>query len=131
MVVNYDRHRAAIERLYEDRATIKRHGKSRKPSGETTLGLVVIHEDQPCRLSQKQLAVNGQTEAQNDIAYDAKLFISPDLEIRQGDDVVVTRGKNTATGWQPIGAAVTYTAGEPFPPYPTHQELNLSRRGTA
>ncbi|ASS77283.1 ABC transporter ATP-binding protein [Tumebacillus algifaecis] len=115
--MNYDRHRAAIERLYDDRATIKRHGEIEKPSGETVLGLAVICEDQPCRLSQKSLAVNGQTEAQNDVSYETKLFVSPDLELRQGDVVEVTRH----------GRALTYVAGEPFI-YATHQEVNLQRK---
>lgn len=120
MSINYNKHREALERLYEDRATIKRHGEVEKPTGETALGLGTISEDQPCRLSQKSLAANGQTDVENDISYETKLFIAPEVEVLQGDVVEVTKHGHT----------VTYVAGEPFR-YPTHQEVNLSRKGAA
>ena len=130
MVVLYDKHRRAIERLYVDRATLKRNVESEKPSGETVLEEVVVFEDQPCRLSQKSPAVNGQTEAQNDISYEVKLFIAPEVEIVQGDVLEVARGKLTPEGWEQIAPPREYTAGEPFL-YPTHQEVSLQRKGTA
>ncbi|WP_240927594.1 hypothetical protein [Paenibacillus thiaminolyticus] len=34
-MINYKRHRKAIEKMYEDRATISRYGKGKKPNGET------------------------------------------------------------------------------------------------
>jgi len=116
---NYARHRRSIERLYDDRVTIRRFVEIEKPSGETALSKepVPIYEEQPCRISQKSLAVNGQTEAQNNISYETKLFISPDVEIRQGDQILVSRQ----------GVVRTYTAGEPFL-YPTHQEISLQRK---
>ncbi|NGP59989.1 ABC transporter ATP-binding protein [Paenibacillus thiaminolyticus] len=119
-MINYKRHRKAIEKMYEDRATISRYGKGKKPNGETKQGLLPVYENQPCRISQKALAVNGQREAQNVISYETKLFIAPELEILQGDTVEVTRGRITTT----------YTAGEPFP-YPTHQEVILLRKDKA
>lgn len=130
MVGIYSKHREAIERLYEDRSTISRYTEMTKPSGETVLSPdpVSVHIDQPCRISQEtQLGKNNQTEAQNDIRYESKLFISPDIDILQGDVLEVTRGRITEAGWEPIAQARTYTAGEPFP-YSTHQEVSLQRK---
>jgi hypothetical protein len=128
--LQYNRHRALIERMYEDRATISRHVEEEKPSGETVHSdePVPIYADQPCRLSQKALGQNDQTEAENNIRYETKLFISPDVVILQGDVIVVTRGRIRATGWEPIREPRNYTAGEPFPPYSTHQEVSLQRK---
>ncbi|NGP58156.1 ABC transporter ATP-binding protein [Paenibacillus thiaminolyticus] len=118
--MNYRKHRRKIEKTYEDKATISRYGKVKKPNGETKNELAPVYVDQPCRISQKALAVNGQREAQNVISYETKLFISPELEIKQGDTIEVVRGHTTTT----------YTAGEPFP-YPTHQEVILQRKDKA
>jgi hypothetical protein len=90
------------------------------PNGATRIELAPIYTDQPCRMSQKQLASNGQTEAQNDVQYEMKLFIAPELAIQQGDVLELTRGSRS---W-------TLYAGEPFP-YPTHQEISLQRKGYA
>lgn len=117
MRMMYQAHRRAIERLYEDRATISRHMKYEDPiTKETKYELETIYENQPCRISQQALGTNAQTEAVNQIAYETKLFISPDIEIRQGDVIEVIRGTVTRK----------YTAGEPFT-YPTHQEVSIQR----
>lgn len=121
--MNYRKHRRSMEKTYEDKATISRFDKEnkvRKPNGETKNELLPVYEDKPCRISQKALAVNGQREAQNEISYETKLFIAPELVIKQGDTVEVTRG-HTKT---------TYKAGEPFP-YPTHQEVILQKKDKA
>lgn len=120
MSINYSRHRRAIEKLYEDLATVNRYVKAKKPSGETILTLQPVHENIPCRISQKALGGNRQTEAQNEIRYETKLFLAPEIEIRQGDAIEVTRG----------GIARIYIAGEPFW-YPTHQEVALQREDKA
>lgn len=119
--MNYAKHRKAIEKLYTDTATITGKREVTAPNGATRLEPdVPICVDQPCRISQKALATNNQSEAQNDIQYETKLFIAPEILIRQGDDVVVVAR----------GITQTYQAGEPFP-YPTHQEVSLQRRSYA
>ena len=114
----YAKHRQVIERLYEDLATIKRFVEEETTWGETKISkeLVPIYENQPCRISQKSLGANKQSEVQNTILYQTKLFIAPEVEIRQGDIVLITRQ----------GITREYIAGEPFP-YPTHQEVILLR----
>ncbi|AVF27079.1 ABC transporter ATP-binding protein [Paenibacillus larvae] len=119
-MASYTRHRKTIEKMYEDQATISGFREVTKPNGSTNLAPVVVYENQPCRISQRALGANTQTDAENKISYETKLFISPDLHIKQGDVVKVRRG----TGEK------EYTAGEPFL-YPTHQEVSLQRKGYA
>lgn len=112
------RHRRAIEKLYTDRCTIYKYKMVWDPErGEDVKRLVPIVVGQPCRISQRALGVNGQTEAQNNIQYETKLFIAPEFEIEQGNFLEVTRDSVTRK----------YHAGEPFP-YPTHQEVSIQRR---
>lgn len=113
------RYRGVLQRRYDDRMTVYRH-QERKRGGETVMGLEEVYTSIPCRLSQMGLAKNQQTPAQNDIRYDAKLFCSPEWEILQGDVIDVTRGSRIRR----------FVAGEPFP-YPTHQEIELQRKGRA
>ncbi|WP_410769585.1 ABC transporter ATP-binding protein [Fontibacillus sp. BL9] len=127
--MNIRRYRLALERKYTDRVTVKRMGRV-KVNGETKQQLVTVYEGQPCRISQKALGINGQTETVNQIAYDTKLFIAPELEIKQGDTLTVTRGRNIAAGWEAVAPGREYKAGEPFP-YETHQEISLQRKDTA
>ncbi|AVV56411.1 ABC transporter ATP-binding protein [Paenibacillus glucanolyticus] len=118
--MNIRRARKIIEKTYTDRAIIQRY-EDYEEGSETKQRLITKYQDEPCRISQTGLARNGQTEAENQIDYDAKLFISPDIEILQGDELEVTRK----------GRKYKFTAGEPFPPYSTHQEINLTRKDRA
>ena len=121
VAINYSRHRRVIEKMYEDRSTISRYVDAKDPlTKETKQTLQPIYEDRPCKLSQTGLPKNGQTEVQNDIRYDSKLFIAPELEIRQGDVIAVTRAAT--------GRTETFSAGKPFPPYKSHQEVLLTAK---
>lgn len=116
--MNLSRHRRAIERMYTDQCTISRHVQVKDPETKETKQVPQpVYTDQPCRISQRVLAANGQTEAQNDIGYESKLFIAPEIEIKQGDLLEVARD----------GVTRRYTAGEPFL-YSTHQEVSLARK---
>ncbi len=77
----------------------------------------IIFIDQPCALSQAALPSAAQTDTGNDIRYDAKLFISPDIVIPSGSRIFVTQD----------GMSYEYQqSGEAFV-YPTHQEIKLLR----
>lgn len=118
---DYANYRQRLETTYEDTVTVMRYGEVELPgSGEIVLGEYPVHTNIPCRISQKALGANGQTESVNNIAYETKMFISPDVEIKQGDKCSVTR----------VGVTREYTSGEPFL-YPTHQEISLQREGEA
>jgi len=112
------RHRRAIERMYTDKVTVYRYVQVKDPvTKETKLVPQLVYTTHPCRISQRALGQNNQTEAQNEIRYETKLFIAPELDIRQGDLFEVARGTVTRR----------YTAGEPFV-YPTHQEVSIQRK---
>lgn len=114
------RYRKIMEKTYTDRAIIQRY-EDYEVGSETKQRLTTKYQDEPCRISQTGLARNGQTEAENQIDYDAKLFIAPEVEILQGDELEVSRN----------GRKYLFTAGEPFPPYSTHQEVKLTRKDRA
>lgn len=116
--IDYEKHRRAIEQLYEDRADVYRMVDVKQPNHTTKSMRTLILGDQECRLSRDQMPKNGQTPAQNDIRYDAKLFIGPDTVLMQGDEVIVRQRAG--------GPERKYTAGEPFV-YPSHQEIILTR----
>lgn len=118
-MINYRKHRRVIEKMYEDKATINRYSDVKDPvTKETKQQLQPVHEDKPCKLSQTSLPRNGQTEDANNIEYDAKLFIAPEFEVMQGDLIAVTR--------KATGRIEKYVAGKPFPPYSSHQEIDLT-----
>lgn len=112
--------RGNIDRHYTDVAQISRLVDFKTPTKETRKRTEVIYEGLPCRLSQKELATNGQTDTRNEVRYETKLFISAEYDICQGDTIMVKRGSTIRT----------YTAGEPFP-YSTHQEVSLERKANA
>lgn len=126
--INFAEYRAAIETMYTDRVTVYRHEKVMDPiTKETKLVPVAFVENHPCRISQKALGQNNQSDAQNDIRYETKLFLDPEQEIRQGDMLLVTRGQIIDAEWTLIAPTRKYTAGEPFI-YPTHQEVSIQRK---
>ncbi|GLC87495.1 ABC transporter ATP-binding protein [Lysinibacillus piscis] len=109
------------KRFYTDQANIMRSDNYVTSDGETRMQpLLIVYANVPCRISQKALSTNSQTEAVNNIRYETKLFISPKIEIHQGDIISVIRGSSSKI----------YTAGEPFL-YSTHQEVSLQRKERA
>ncbi|WP_023987539.1 hypothetical protein [Paenibacillus polymyxa] len=81
----------------------------------------VIFDNQPCALSQASLPSAQQTDTNNDVAYDGKLFIAPDISIPSGSRIFVTQDGMNYEFQQ---------SGEPFI-YPTHQEVKMKRVGKA
>ena len=90
-------------------------------TGETKQKPVTVIENQPCRLSKKTITATGQTETANVIQYAPLLFISPNVEIKPGSEIVITQN----------GVSRKYKrSGEPFV-YETHQEIVLQRTDKA
>ena len=107
-------------RMYTDLCTVKRY-MDIEEDYETRRELVTIYENVPCRISQKALGSNNQTDSTNRISYESKLFLSSNFEIRQGDTLEVSR-----THWMKH----IYKAGEPFG-YHNHQEIILEQKRNA
>lgn len=108
-------------RMYTDLCTVKRHTEIEiEEDSETRHMLAPIYENLPCRISQKALGSNSQTDSVNRISYETKLFLDACYEIRQGDVISVT-GR---------GICRSYKAGEPFV-YHRHQEILLEKEDYA
>lgn len=112
--------RKAIESLYDYTCNICRYEKYKDPiTKETKTGINPIpkYENRPCRVSKQSLSKNNQTDTVNQVSYELKLFISTEVEIKQGDEIEVTNA---------LGIKTKYKAGEGFP-YNTHQEVILTK----
>lgn len=108
--------RASLESTYEGLATVMEKRDVKDPAtGKTRQQPVVVLTDEPCALSQTSLSAATQTVTANQIDYDAKLFISPDVFIQPGSRITVTQNGMLFEGEQ---------TGKAFR-YPTHQEIKL------
>ncbi|RXM69426.1 hypothetical protein [Clostridium tetani] len=117
--------RKAIESLYDSTCNIRVYGKYKDSiTKETKTGInpVPKYEKQSCKVSKQSLSKNNQSDTVNTVAYELKLFINPELEIKQGDEIEVTN--------KVLNITTKYKAGEGFP-YNTHQEVILTKEGKA
>ncbi len=107
--------RNAYEALYKDTCTISEFKKVKNADKSTDLKKTVVCENQPCRLSVSSKSQNTDTESASKQSQTIILFISPDITVNAGSDIVVTHeGRETAfknSGYPAI--------------YPTHQEIML------
>ena len=71
--------------------------------------------DKPCRVSFEDIYVNTETDTEAKKLQKIKLFIAPELDIKSGSKIVVTR-KGRVTSYK--------NSGEPAI-YDTHQEIML------
>ncbi|QUH21725.1 hypothetical protein HYG84_17070 [Alkaliphilus sp. B6464] len=114
--------RKAIESLYDCTCNVTGCEDYKDPVTRATKQVPKVkYEDQPCKVSKQSLSKNNQTDTVNQIAYELKLFIAPELENKQGDTIEVTNK---------LGVKETYKAGEGFP-YNNHQEVILLKEGKA
>lgn len=76
---------------------------------------VTVETEKPCRVSFEDIYANTETETEAKKVQKIKLFIAPELVIKPGSKIVVTR-KNRKTEYK--------NSGEPAV-YDTHQEIML------
>lgn len=108
--------RAAIESTYEGLCTVFEMQNIKDPvSGKTRQQPVMVLSAEPCALSQSSLPAATQTVTADQINYDAKLFISPDVTIKPGSRITVQQNGMEFKGEQ-TGKAFRYA---------THQEIKL------
>lgn len=111
-----------LESTYKHKVTIIGHREIETDYGETKFQEIIVAENVKCGLSQGSRNFNTtQTDMQNDIKYVAKLFCSPDIDIKIGDKLSVTFSN---------GLIREYTAGE-YLFYESHLEVPLLREGEA
>ena len=76
---------------------------------------MVVIENQPCRLSFKTAPSTSDNGAVAETAQTVKLFLAPELQVKEGSKITVTQNGVT-TDYKRSGAPAAY---------PTHQEIQL------
>ena len=108
--------RIAQERLYEDTCTIYSYEKSTNDKTHiTSTQKIVSCENQPCRMSFSSIPAAGDTRVPDTLSQSIKLFLSPDITVKAGSKITVTRA----------GVSTTYKNSGMPAVYSTHQEINL------
>lgn len=119
--------RAAIESTYEDTMTLTRADKVVGKNHIAKKTDQVILSDCICALSYSGGNGSVQTKAQQDVDHDAVIFAAPDLDVRPGDGITLTRFGRT----DPSGRKLTFKViGRPNL-YATHQEIKVKDGGLA
>ena len=108
--------RKAIEQTYERKCTVYEYKSVKDDDNITRKKEVAVLTEIPCRISYKSIT---NTNVSNSVAQQSivtKLFISPDVEIKSGSKIVVTKGDLVET-YQRSGMPARYD---------THQEIMLA-----
>lgn len=117
---NASTERAAIEMTYEDSATIFRTIATRGEDSISKNVPSVVYSGVACALSYSGSDSSRQTDAQNNVDYDAVIFASPDLLVLPGDTIVAKRfGRDNPSSKTEL---VFEVVGRPAV-YATHQEI--------
>lgn len=87
-----DRIRKSIEKLYNDKCNVYEYISYIDPVTKRTKHKEdIVHEDIPCKLSFKTITSTTINDGVGKIGQAAKLFINPEIEIKSGSKIVVTR----------------------------------------
>lgn len=115
-MVNISASRVAVETLYFDKATIIEYQHVFDPEdGSTGVREVVLCEDQPCKISHEESRYNYDNAASDGAVLASKLFITPDIEIKSGSKIIVTRN----------GVVTVYKNSSEPARYMNHQEIKI------
>lgn len=106
--------RSAIEKFYTGTCDIIERQKV--PDGNLTkFEEVTVQKNVPCRLSYRTYNNTNTDEGANEVSQVARLFLSPEIEIKAGSKIEVTQA----------GRTVAYKkSGQPAV-YESHQEIGL------
>lgn len=108
--------RKAIESTYDGVTVVEEYQQVKDEVTKLTSNeIVVVLENQPCRLSFEKLQIANQTESAAEVTQTTKLFIAPDVVIKPGSKITVTQAGRTAE----------YTYSGVPAVYDTHQEIIL------
>ena len=108
--------RKAIENSYTGLCDITEYQSVKnEKSGITRQKAVTVVKEEPCRLSFEKITSAVQTDTGNAVSQGVKLFIAPELEIKNGSKVSVTQNNKT----------VEYAASGQAAVYASHQEIML------
>ena len=108
--------RKAMELLYEHTCTVIEYGKVKNPTTKITgMKEIAVLENQSCKLSFSTIKASEQTESANQVTQVIKLFIAPEVEIKEGSKLVITHN----------GKVSEYKNSGVPSIFPTHQEIVL------
>ncbi len=108
--------RKAIESTYDRECdVIEYQAVINKKNKRTENKEVVVLEKKPCRISYETILNTNETEMQNNISQKIKLFIAPEIVIKEGSKIVVKKGNSIE---------IFKNSGIPAR-YDTHQEIIL------
>ncbi len=106
----------AIESLYDCTCSVIEYQEVIKTNKSTGFEEVIVLENKPCRLSYENISVvNSDENNATEKVIITKLFISPDVDIKPGSKISVTKNDITKD---------YKSSGEPAK-YNTHQEIML------
>lgn len=117
MVTDYNRVRAVIEKAYDGVCSIVEYRDiTDKDSGFTRKEEVEVVHNQPCKLSFELNYPSAQTDTVSEISQRAKLFISPEVNVKNGSKIIVEQ----------YGKRTEYCCCGETAVYPTHREIRVS-----
>jgi hypothetical protein len=87
--------RSALESLYEDTCNVYESREYIKENGSTGHREELVTADIPCRISYKSINAGTETDKADYKEQLVKLFIAPEISIKPGSRVEVTRNGST------------------------------------
>jgi hypothetical protein len=109
--------RFPIEKLYRGTLTIHEWTLVTDPETHISSEVETIAvADQPCLLSNMSIAPASSTEGVPSVAKNTKIFVAPDIPIKEGSKLVVTQD----------GITNTYERSGIPSVYPSHQEVSVN-----
>lgn len=109
--------RRAQEAMYDGLCTITEYCAVRDEDTKLTSHReVIVAEDVPCHLSFETVTAASQTETGASVSQAVKLFLAPEVPIKDGSKLTVIQN----------GVTETYVSSGPPAVYATHQEVMLT-----
>lgn len=101
--------------LYTDTCTVIEYQEYQKPNKSTGYHEVTVLENQPCRISFKTSNSTDNTESAAAVSQMVKVLIAPEIDIKPGSKLSITRN----------GVTTDYKNSGESARYDTHQEITL------
>ena len=114
--------RSAVERLYEDRCSVRVDNDKHYDAGTNLTSLLprTIITDEPCRLSYKSLTSTTPDNSSAVVMQSTVLYIAPEIVIPPGSVITVTKKNGTKADYHQSGFPAMYS---------THQEIPIILKG--
>ena len=107
--------RKAKELMYVGLCSVIEYKKFKNENKSTSFKEVLVLENEPCKLSFKNITSASETQNVSVITQSVSLILSPDVVVKSGSKIIVTQN----------GVTKDYkSSGEPAV-YSTHQEIIL------